>query len=106
MSACQPEADWAWYFRCNIFGVAFQVGQMMKKRSLSIKGHMTSISLEDAFWAELGRIAGERGVYEAPRTSAAAPPARTPSEPKTTTTIATTKKQVGKKTTSKKKPIK
>ena len=35
---------------------------MMKKRSLSIKGHMTSISLEDAFWAELGRIAEEHGV--------------------------------------------
>ena len=35
---------------------------MMKKRSLSIKGHMTSISLEDAFWAELGRIAEERAV--------------------------------------------
>jgi ribose 5-phosphate isomerase A len=51
-------------------------------------------------------VAGERGVYEAPRTPAAAPPARTPSKSKTTTTIATTKKQVGKKTTSKKKPIK
>ena len=34
----------------------------MKKRSLSIRGHMTSISLEDEFWHELGRIAGERGV--------------------------------------------
>ena len=62
MSACQLEADWAWHFRCDIFGVTFQVGQMMKKRSLSIKGHMTSISLEDAFWAELGRIAEERGA--------------------------------------------
>ena len=51
-------------------------------------------------------VAGERGVYEAPRTSAAAPPARTPSKPKTTTTIATTKKQVLKKTPSKKKPNK
>ena len=30
----------------------------MKKRSLSIRGHMTSISLEDEFWHELGRIAG------------------------------------------------
>ena len=34
----------------------------MKKRSLSIKGHMTSISLEDEFWLELCQIAGERGV--------------------------------------------
>ena len=34
----------------------------MKKRSLSIRGHMTSISLEDEFWHELIRIAGERGV--------------------------------------------
>ena len=34
----------------------------MKKRSLSIRGHMTSISLEDEFWYELGRIAGKRGV--------------------------------------------
>ena len=34
----------------------------MKKRSLSIRGHMTSISLEDEFWHELSRIAGERGV--------------------------------------------
>ena len=34
----------------------------MKKRSLSIKGHMTSISLEDAFWQELGRTAQKRGV--------------------------------------------
>ena len=32
----------------------------MKKRSISIKGHMTSISLEDAFWEELGRIASAR----------------------------------------------
>jgi predicted DNA-binding ribbon-helix-helix protein len=62
MSACQREADWPGHFKCDVFGVTFQVGQMMKKRSLSIKGHMTSISLEDAFWAELGRIADERGV--------------------------------------------
>ena len=34
----------------------------MKKRSLSIRGHMTSISLEDEFWRELGQIAGKRGV--------------------------------------------
>jgi predicted DNA-binding ribbon-helix-helix protein len=34
----------------------------MKKRSISIKGHMTSVSLEEEFWQELGRIADELGV--------------------------------------------
>ena len=29
----------------------------MKKRSVSIKGHHTSLSLEDGFWEELSRIA-------------------------------------------------
>ena len=33
----------------------------MKKRSLSIRGHRTSLSLEDAFWDELGTIAAARG---------------------------------------------
>lgn len=33
----------------------------MKKRSLSIRGHRTSLSLEDAFWEELGKIAAARG---------------------------------------------
>lgn len=32
------------------------------KRSLSIRGHSTSISLEDAFFEELTRIAGERSL--------------------------------------------
>jgi predicted DNA-binding ribbon-helix-helix protein len=32
------------------------------KRSLVIAGHRTSISLEDAFWRRLRRIAAERGV--------------------------------------------
>ncbi len=31
------------------------------KRSLSIKGHRTSISLEEPFWAELRVIAAARG---------------------------------------------
>lgn len=30
---------------------------MIVKRSLSIQGHRTSISIEDAFWHELRRIA-------------------------------------------------
>ncbi len=34
----------------------------MKKRSVRIRGHMTSISLEDTFWHEVCRIAGERRV--------------------------------------------
>jgi predicted DNA-binding ribbon-helix-helix protein len=32
------------------------------KRSLVIAGHRTSISLEDAFWRRLRRIAIERGM--------------------------------------------
>lgn len=34
----------------------------MTKRSVTIKGHATSISLEAAFWQELKRIAGETGL--------------------------------------------
>ena len=34
----------------------------MKKRSVSIRGHRTSLSLEDGFWDELARIAGDRGT--------------------------------------------
>ncbi|TCT08353.1 putative DNA-binding ribbon-helix-helix protein [Tepidamorphus gemmatus] len=33
-----------------------------RKRSITIAGHRTSISLEGAFWEALGEIAGERGV--------------------------------------------
>ena len=31
------------------------------KRSLTIRGHRTSVSLEDAFWAEFRRIARDEG---------------------------------------------
>ncbi|HEX2257625.1 MAG TPA: ribbon-helix-helix domain-containing protein [Afifellaceae bacterium] len=31
----------------------------MKKRSVRIGGHATSVSLEDPFWRELKRMAGE-----------------------------------------------
>jgi len=31
-----------------------------KKRSLTLKGHRTSISLEDAFWSALNDIAGKQ----------------------------------------------
>ena len=34
----------------------------MKKRSITIAGHRTSLSLEDAFWDELKRIAALRNV--------------------------------------------
>jgi len=34
----------------------------MKKRSISIKGHRTSILLEAAFWDALDRAAERRGV--------------------------------------------
>ncbi len=33
----------------------------MRKRSIAIDGHRTSISLEPAFWEALERIAGEDG---------------------------------------------
>ena len=34
----------------------------MRKRSVTIDGHRTSISLEDAFWAELSEISRARGL--------------------------------------------
>jgi predicted DNA-binding ribbon-helix-helix protein len=34
----------------------------MLKRSVTIDGHRTSISLEDAFWNELGVMARARGL--------------------------------------------
>ncbi len=34
----------------------------MHKRSVTIEGHRTSVSLEDAFWTELSAIAQRRGL--------------------------------------------
>ena len=34
----------------------------MNKRSVSIRGHRTSFSLEDEFWEELKQIAETRGI--------------------------------------------
>ena len=34
----------------------------MNKRSVSIRGHRTSFSLEDDFWNELKAIADKRGI--------------------------------------------
>ncbi len=33
-----------------------------KKRSLTLKGHRTSVSLEDEFWAAFRDIAAEKGM--------------------------------------------
>lgn len=38
---------------------------MITKRSVSIRGHATSISIEDRFWERLRILAGERGVAPA-----------------------------------------
>ena len=37
------------------------VGHRIAKHSLLIAGHRTSISLEDAFWSALRRLAADRG---------------------------------------------
>jgi predicted DNA-binding ribbon-helix-helix protein len=34
----------------------------VRKRSVALNGHSTSVSLEDEFWSELRRIAAERGL--------------------------------------------
>ena len=34
----------------------------MRKRSITIDGHRTSVALEDAFWTELSEIARTRGL--------------------------------------------
>lgn len=34
----------------------------MSKRSVTLHGHPTSVSLEDAYWHELKRMAAEAGV--------------------------------------------
>ena len=36
--------------------------QTLRKRSVVIAGHRTSVSLEDAFWQPLREIATQRGV--------------------------------------------
>lgn len=38
---------------------------MLKKRSVSLSGHATSVALEPEFWAVLDRIAAERGLGQA-----------------------------------------
>jgi predicted DNA-binding ribbon-helix-helix protein len=36
--------------------------QTLRKRSVVIAGHRTSVSLEDAFWQPLRAIAAQRGI--------------------------------------------
>ncbi len=36
--------------------------QIIRKRSVVVSGHKTSVSLEDAFWRELTTAARQRGV--------------------------------------------
>ena len=38
---------------------------MLKKRSVSLSGHATSVALEPEFWAVLDRVAAERGLSQA-----------------------------------------
>jgi predicted DNA-binding ribbon-helix-helix protein len=35
---------------------------MMRKRSVNLKGHATSVSLEDEYWSELKRMAAAAGL--------------------------------------------
>ena len=42
-----------------------EVGKQRAKRSITIAGHKTSISLEDEFWDSLKEIAVERGTTPA-----------------------------------------
>ena len=37
-------------------------GSEVKKRSVTVAGHRTSLSLEDAFWRELKRLAAADGL--------------------------------------------
>ena len=39
---------------------------LVKKRSVVIVGHKTSVSLEDAFWKSLKEIARERDMSSSP----------------------------------------
>ncbi|NBB52986.1 aryl-sulfate sulfotransferase [Rhizobium sp. CRIBSB] len=38
---------------------------MLRKRSISLSGHATSVALEPEFWAVLDEIAAERGLSHA-----------------------------------------
>lgn len=38
------------------------MNEAVSKRSITIRGHRTSVSLEDAFWRDLRAIADQRGL--------------------------------------------
>lgn len=38
------------------------MSEAVSKRSITIRGHRTSVSLEDAFWRDLRAIADQRGL--------------------------------------------
>jgi len=42
------------------------IGERPQKRSLTLRGHRTSVSLEDAFWGEFRRLAAaqDRAINE------------------------------------------
>jgi len=42
------------------------IGERPQKRSLTLRGHRTSVSLEDTFWAEFRRLAAsqDRAINE------------------------------------------
>jgi predicted DNA-binding ribbon-helix-helix protein len=42
--------------------VEHDTAQRLRKRSVLIAGHASSVSLEDAFWRELTKIADIRGI--------------------------------------------
>lgn len=42
--------------------VEHDTAQQLRKRSVLIAGHASSVSLEDAFWQELTKIADARGI--------------------------------------------
>ena len=56
--AAKHEADRQ---RSSLDGAKLSAPDEVLKRSLSINGHPTSISLEDEFWCELRRLAREDG---------------------------------------------
>ena len=37
-------------------------GSRLRKRSVRIAGHLTSVSMEEVFWNALTKIAAERGI--------------------------------------------
>ena len=49
-------------YNCNGYGAGTTMKSSVVKRSVVITGHKTSVSLEDAFWTDLKKIAHARQV--------------------------------------------